>query len=983
MSEKTAKLVVIATLVGLLLFQVSPTSAQEEIIMDTFDNPELPGWERSPNAKVVDGILIIEPDGFAIRPGEWDDLELNVIARQRGESYVVINYRLSELGDYALLVGSDEIRLSRAGNPLAQNFMEPFPANEWFSIQVHVEGKNHEIMVNNQPVISAQDPDPLPPGGIALATQGIDGSEYQEITILSFEVPLTEDEPGTEPGEEPAPPEVEPLPTTEFRWVRTGGPPGGLGYDIRYNFDNPNTWYVTDNFAGVHISTDNGLTWLPSNEGIPGQYGPTGDGKPIFCLTVDPHDPQIIWAGTDKTGHIYKSTDGGVTWSQKDDGVIRQTGEYDALTFRGFTVDPVNSEVVYAMAEIANTSEGGANVWSTANGGKVYKTSDGGDNWTLIWNGGIPSSLARYMWINPEDTEILYVSTGIFDRGAVNEKDPLSDPDPYGGLGVLKSSDGGETWRVLNEANGLNSLYIGSLYMHPDDPDILLAAAGKPETELFYVYRMENDLTLPAGVYRTIDGGESWTHVLVGGGANVVEFCPSNPDFIYAADAQSVHRSEDAGQTWKRVSEKEIGWGPPGVLAGTPIDFQCDPRDPNRVFANNYLGGNFLSEDGGKTWKNASDGYTGAQIVSVAVDPQNAAQVYVGGRTGLWGSKDGGTSWHGLRYPPTDIIVEGFEFGAIAVDPKSPNHLLANGFTGIWESFDYGSSWEVRQRPVEGLDNPNIEGGSNATIAFAPSDTNIVYTGIANTICLVNAEAYCLDGSGVFKSQDGGKTWGVANDANIADQAVIAIAVDPADAQRVYVGSQRGLFKTTDGGTSWRLLAGLPADTRVDAITIHPQDSSQLLVGVEGQGLFSSTDGGENWQMIAAGLQPNNSIRGIRFDPTNPQIVYLSDLMSGVYRSTDGGRTWAQINNDLTNRSTTGLAISSDGQHVYVATNGEGAFRLDVNGQPPVGAVDAGTSPTHPEVPPEQESGGSNLPCPGSAFPLLLVGAVWSVTRKN
>jgi hypothetical protein len=74
-------------------------------------------------------------------------------------------------------------------------------------------------------------------------------------------------------------------------WVRTGGPPGGLGYDIRYSFDDPNTWYVTDNFAGVHISTDNGLTWEPANTGIPGQLGFTGDERPIFSLTVDPHDP--------------------------------------------------------------------------------------------------------------------------------------------------------------------------------------------------------------------------------------------------------------------------------------------------------------------------------------------------------------------------------------------------------------------------------------------------------------------------------------------------------------------------------------------------------------------------------------------------------------------------------------------------------------------------------------------------------------------
>jgi photosystem II stability/assembly factor-like uncharacterized protein len=322
--------------------------------------------------------------------------------------------------------------------------------------------------------------------------------------------------------------------------------------------------------------------------------------------------------------------------------------------------------------------------------------------------------------------------------------------------------------------------------------------------------------------------------------------------------------------------------------------------------------------------------------LSVAIDPQNAAQIYVGGRTGIWGSSDAGSSWYGLRNPPTSVPpVEGFEFGAIAVDPSASNHLLVNGFAGIWESFNNGSSWEIRQRPVEWAIDPYIEGGSHAPIAFAPSDPSIVYTGISNTICLVRQEGSCGEGSGVFLSRDGGTTWDLANDTNIADQAVIDLAVDPSDAQLVYVGTERGLFKTTDGGLSWRLLAGLPAETRVGAIAIHPQNSENLLAGVEGQGLFASSDGGENWQMVAAGLQPNSSIRDIQPDPTNPRVVYLSDLLSGVYRSTDGGLTWIQINNGLTNRSTTGLSISSDGQHVYVATNGEGAFRLDLTGQPP------------------------------------------------
>ena len=102
-------------------------------------------------------------------------------------------------------------------------------------------------------------------------------------------------------------------------WVRLGGPPGGLGYDIRYNFDNPDIWYVTDTGAGVHISTDNGLTWQPSNNGI--HSATLNDYPPIFSLTVDPINPQILWAGTLDTGHIYKSTDGGQSWVDRENGI--------------------------------------------------------------------------------------------------------------------------------------------------------------------------------------------------------------------------------------------------------------------------------------------------------------------------------------------------------------------------------------------------------------------------------------------------------------------------------------------------------------------------------------------------------------------------------------------------------------------------------------------------------------------------------------
>lgn len=729
-------------------------------------------------------------------------------------------------------------------------------------------------------------------------------------------------------------------------WVRTGGPPGGTGYDIRYNFDDWDTWYVTDAGAGVHISLDNGLTWQDSNTGIPGQSGHTGDGRPVFCLTVDPHDPQILWCGTDKTGHIYRSTDGGRTWSERENGIEI---EYDTLTFRGFTVDPRSSDIVYAMGEITLEALGGPSVWGGGTGGVVYKTTDAGENWEEIWNGGMPSAVARYLWINPEDPDVLYVSTGIFDRGAVGDAatqaEAESGDDPFGGVGILKSTDGGETWRILGKENGFRNLALGSLYMHPEDPDTLLAAAGHVYDPFgsWYMDRLqEQDLPGPMGIYRTTDGGETWTQTLESYEIFcAVEISETNPDIAYAASNESVHRSTDGGQTWTLVAGN--GWGPPGISAGFPIDMQCDPRDPDRIFINNYGGGNFLSEDGGKTWINASTGYTGEDSFSVAVDPSDPALVYAAGFGGIWASKDGGTTWYGITNSPEGHKL-GYDF--VAADPSTSGHLLA-GKIHIVESSDGGSEWTYRWGNKEFLAlDPTLPDsamiGTSPIIKFSPSDPKTVYIGFGSeNYALAHEPPSATEvGVGVIVSTDGGTTWQRAVDDDIERLSVFDLAVDPTDTQRVYVATGVGLYRTADGGQDWAAVSGLPQDRPLHAVAINPLDVNHLLVGIEGTGIYRSTDGGVSWQRISAGLEPNSGIHDIVFDPVNPAIVYASDVFSGIYRSTDGGEIWAKINNGLKNRYALGLAISTDGNHVYAAIRGDGIYRLDVNGLPPIAAPD-------------------------------------------
>ncbi|MFC1569291.1 T9SS type A sorting domain-containing protein [bacterium] len=727
-----------------------------------------------------------------------------------------------------------------------------------------------------------------------------------------------------------------------YTWIRTGGPPGGLGYDIRYHFDNPDIWYVTDNWAGVHMSTDNGATWQQANNGIPPQAGPTNDAIPIFCLTVDQHNPQILWAGTNPTGRIYRSTDGGLNWERRDNGI---TIDYaGGLAFRGFTVDPKSSDIVYAMGETSHPLIGSA-VWGPGTGGVVFKTIDAGENWKKIWDGGMPSSLCRYLWVDPRDTDVLFVSTGIFDRGASGESgDPSTAEDPFGGLGILKSTDGGTTWNFLDKKNGLNSLYIGSLYMHPVNPDILLAGAGHLTPGAAADFMDKNKYS-PNGVYRTKDGGVSWTQVLKpqtdvwGECFTAVEIYEQDPDIAYAGSEVAIYRSNDAGLTWTMVSGGKGGWGPPGITAGWPIDLQCDPRDPNRIFANNYNGGNFLSEDGGITWRNASKGYTGSQMRRVDVDPAKPARAYAAGRSGLWRTDDGGENWTGIFNPLGEEPIIGLEWLAIAHDSQQSNHVLA-AHGDIIETYDGGSSWHVRWNgnQISGELSEGTADFSVTIISFAPSNSKMVYAGLAPDGGVMGHEhgdqSLTLPGAGLIVSQDGGTTWQRIKDAVISQTAIIDLAVDPLNANIVYAATATGLYQSVNGAEDWTLLTGYPVNTIVRAVAVNPNDSNHLLIGLEGLGIYMSENGGKTWSIGYAGLEANSSLHDIVFDPVNPEIAYTSDYYSGVYRSEDGGLSWQKINHGLRTRAAMGLTISSDGQHLYVATDGEGVFRLDVNGIP-------------------------------------------------
>ncbi len=254
---------------------------------------------------------------------------------------------------------------------------------------------------------------------------------------------------------------------------------------------------------------------------------------------------------------------------------------------------------------------------------------------------------------------------------------------------------------------------------------------------------------------------------------------------------------------------------------------------------------------------------------------------------------------------------------AVAGVPQNPNLFYFGGVDGgIWKSTDYGIRWE-------NISDGKIPLGADSigAIAVAPSDPNVIYAGTGEG----DPRGTMVTGMGIYKSTDAGKTWSYAGLRDT--HTVTSIAIDPRDANVVYVSSlghvfkdnpDRGIFKTSDGGKTWSKVLYVDAKTGGNVVVIDQKNPDTLYAsmwqmyrlpwklssGGPGSGLYKSTDAGAHWKKISANPGFAQGVLGkmsVAVSPADSNVVYAIAQAheGGVFRSNDGGATWARVNSEM------------------------------------------------------------------------------------
>ncbi len=645
----------------------------------------------------------------------------------------------------------------------------------------------------------------------------------------------------------------------------------------------------------------------------------------------------------------------------------------------------------------------------TASGG-VWKTSNGGTTWSAITD-KIGTQSIGDIAVAPSSDSILWVGTG--------EKNSLRSNS--WGNGVHKSTDGGKTWEVV----GLeNSKLIGRIVIHPSNPDVVYVAA------LGHLWGPHSE----RGIYKTTDGGETWEQMLFVDdttGFVDLQMDPSNPDVLFAAAwhrlrwggghmqgvgaGGGIYKTTDGGQSWTRLNDPALNNGlPAGELLGR-IGIAIYPRNPRIVYAViqsnegvrssalSPFGGVYRSDDGGDTWRQMNDlsAVPFYYYNEIWVDPNDSSHVFINAAP-LWESKDGGETFSRKELQR----VHG-DHHAMWIDPEDSDHIVLGTDGGVYMTWDEGKTWDHQTIPVGQFYTVMVDSTHTPYHVCGGLQDNGSWCGpsaVRDGVGITDNAWYRVFGGDGFwvqvpwhdphtvyaesqfanMSRINLKTWERTSIRPLAADAGAQsgygfhwgwntpMVLSQHDSTVLYLGSNH-VIRLTDRGDNWEILGpdmtraarsapepeiGHTSYQALFSIAESPRSPDIIWAGSDDGLVWLTRDGGKNWSNVTGNFPSTaptrcfvNNIAASHHDDGTAYLAYdchrRDDYEPHLYRTMDFGSTWIEIVAGLPEDGAS-LSVLEDARNqnliwvgtevgVFVSFDGGDSWLPFNNGLPPVG----------------------------------------------
>ena len=712
-----------------------------------------------------------------------------------------------------------------------------------------------------------------------------------------------------------------------------------------------------------------------------------GGGSDLQSIAVHPVNPDIVYVGGDIEG-LFKTTNGGQSWININSNLA---------------IGPWTPDVYWTNQIYFDNSDATYNTLYLATAIAMFKTTDGGNSWSLSFPSSINSDLdfmpVYSVIIDPSDNKVIYVGTdgkGVYkttDGGSNWSKLSItaldsatvygiafdSNKNLYLGTtnGIFKSSDNGNTWTQAN--NGLVNTEVWNLK----------AITVSNQTTLFATVITHgtpgNPSTFDGGIFKSNDGAASWLDISSDlpkyqASDSLFYFYwkftvnPLNTNTIYigtsigspdeslaAFENWGIYKTVNGGNSWTRIDNNiSLAW-----MDDTFFDerhalvLSIAPSDTNTI----YWGRDWMNKtnDGGQTWTQIYSQKVGTawkgnglelmMVESMAFDPTNSSTVFIGyDDMGPFRADDNFNSF--IPLDPKMDPYDGYDAAKDIEIDQANGDIYLSRYDGLGSAFNSGYSlgqvWKSTDKGVNWtLISTGLPDGRPELVLDNSSGTP------------GNRILFCASyGNGIYKTANSGGTWTEINNGLGADaSSVWVLFINPNNTNELYAGINSfggggALYKSVDAGNNWSKLSSFPA---FDVLTIdYDQTNNIIYVGATDNydfnsdgGLYKSTDDGTTWTKIFN----HTRVIDIEIDQSNPALLYaasqpwygvwLPSISPGIYKSANGGTTWNNITENLSHTFVDFIKLNPDNtSQLFAGTGGGGLWVNDnVTGVEKIGDV--------------------------------------------